>query len=73
MTTLYLAWTESRHFTFEGVGRTRQEALTRLQHALERHAEQYQLAPDWVPEMLASEPLMRVLTPGGYRDRDRLD
>lgn len=62
----------SRHFQFEAFGPTHDVAAFALRLLLERHAAQYQAAPEWVGEVMAeveADEMVRQLQFGaGYRD-----
>ena len=47
MMKIYIAIYESRNFTFEGLGSTKQQALKILQGALKSHTKQFNLEKDW--------------------------
>lgn len=59
MKTIYLATAESRNFSFQAVGSTKQSANLSLLRGLKLHAEQYDLDPDWWQENadISIEPL----------------
>ena len=47
MKTLFLATMESRSFSFQALGETRQQALDALVKGLNAHTRQFNLDPDW--------------------------
>ena len=59
MKTVYLATAESRNFSFQAVGSTKQSANLSLLRGLKLHAEQYDLDPEWWKEWadISIEPL----------------
>jgi len=71
---MWLAEVDTRHFHFEGIGQTKQEAETRLRRALRLHAIQYSIGDTerWI-RTEAEGMQVRLLMTGSYRDRERLD
>jgi hypothetical protein len=68
--TIWLASVDTEHFTFEGYGETRSDAMAALGRAFARHAEQYRLASDWARP---HEATYREIELGaGYRDRHKI-
>ena len=65
--TVWIASFESRHFNFDGYGRTEEEAIGSLKRVLKNHTRQYQLGnTDWY--CVEDFSLLRVRTGVGYRD-----
>jgi hypothetical protein len=76
MITLFIAHTDTRHFSFEGVGATEDAAMAALILALKRHAKQYATDKQWLAEAIRiakDEHRVRQITSGGaYRDHEKL-
>jgi hypothetical protein len=69
MSSIYYAYFDSRNFSFDAIGKTKQDAISALTAGLNAHAEQYGLDKDWVD--VDEEIYVRQIQFGAaYRDRD---
>ena len=70
---LWKAWVDTRNFSFEGYGTTREEAVVSLQKAFIIHAKQYQAPSNWWKGSVESDIQTREIGLGvGYRDGEPL-
>lgn len=72
MTRLFLAWTDTRHFSFEGVGLTEAAARAALAQAAKAHAAEYGADPDYMRDAVNGAEVRELVAGEGYRDRERL-
>lgn len=72
MTTIYLASVDTRNFTFDAAGASRDEALAALRAVLEAHVRQYgaRVAPGWLFEVFEDVQIRELVLGVGYRDRE---
>lgn len=70
MKTIYLAWYDSRHFSFDAVGVDEKSAVQALIDGLNKHTIQYNCEPDWwdMEGIEVREMALGVC----YRDKDTL-
>lgn len=67
---IFVAETETSHFTWQGIGLTRKQAIDALMKAWKAHAKQYDCDPNYLQR---DEINVFSGTPGqGFRDRDPL-
>lgn len=72
MTRLFLAWTDTRHFSFEGVGETEAAARAALAQAAEAHAAELGADPDYMRDAVNAAEVRELVAGEGYRDRERI-
>ena len=68
---IHRAYARTRNFEFEGFGVTKDDARGNLFAALEKHAGQYGLRPDWHEGIIYPEFYIYE-TDRGYRDGEAL-
>lgn len=69
---IYRCRLDSRNFSFEAFGATKEEALTAFARGLRVHANQYGATQEWVDESIMQAEPERIAIGKCYRDGEAL-
>jgi len=71
---IYICFANSRNFEFHAVGSTYNEAIGALHKGLRKHAEHYDLDPDWYKDPTLIDIYGMAMESGKcYRDKDDIN
>ncbi len=73
MTAFYIAYVETRNFSFEGVGNNEDQAREAITKAFFKHRQQYDCEYSWIDEVSRDIAVRCVKTGAGYRDKELIE